>query len=58
MVLKSRDFMFKMYILQKLFIVLYSVHWYMYMFILKRIGVAGQPLDTPLEHNVTFSTFK
>ena len=33
MVLKSRDYVFKMSICKKLSIVLYSVHWYMYMFI-------------------------
>ena len=35
MVFKSRKFVFKMSIFKKLSIVLYSVHWYMYMFILK-----------------------
>jgi len=35
MVLKSRDCVFKMSVFKKLSIVLYSVHWYMYMFILK-----------------------
>ena len=30
MVLKSRDYVFKMSILKKLSIVLYSVHWYTY----------------------------
>ena len=35
MVLKSRDHVFKMTIFKKLSIVLYSVHWYMYVFILK-----------------------
>jgi len=33
MVLKSRD-LFRMSVFKKLCIVLYSVHWYMYMFIL------------------------
>jgi len=32
-VLKSRDYVLKMSIFKKLSIVLYSVHWYMYMFI-------------------------
>jgi len=31
MVLKSRDYTFKMFIFKKLSIVLYSVHWHMYM---------------------------
>jgi len=35
MVLKSSDYVFAMSIFKKLSIVLYSVHWYMYMFILK-----------------------
>ena len=35
MVLKSRDCVFKNFIFKELSIVLYSVHWYMYMFILK-----------------------
>ena len=35
MVLKSRDYVFKLSTFKKLSIVLYSVHWYMYMFILK-----------------------
>jgi len=35
MVLKSRDYVFKMSIFKKLSILLYSVHWYMYMFILR-----------------------
>ena len=35
MVLKSRDYIFKMSIFKKLSIVLYSIHWYTYMFILK-----------------------
>jgi len=34
-VLKSRDYVFKMSVFKKLSIVLYSVHWYMYTFILK-----------------------
>ena len=34
-VLKSRDCVFKMSIFKKLSIVMYSVHWYMYIFILK-----------------------
>jgi len=36
MVLKSRDYVFKTSIFKKLSIVLYRVHWYMFMFILKR----------------------
>jgi len=36
MVLTSRYHPFKMSTFKKLSIVLYSVHWYMYMFILKR----------------------
>ena len=35
MVVKSRDYVFKMSIFNKLFIVLYSVHWYMYIFVLE-----------------------
>jgi len=35
MVLQSKDYVFKMFLFKKLSIVLYSVHWYMYMFILK-----------------------
>ena len=35
MALKSRDYVFKMSVFKKLSIVLYSVHWYMYTFILK-----------------------
>jgi len=38
-VLKSMDYVFKMSIFQKLSIVLYSVHWYMYMFMLKRVSM-------------------
>jgi len=34
MVLKSMDYVFKMSVFKKLSIVLYSVHWYMYTFIL------------------------
>ena len=33
MVLKSRDYVFEMSIFKKLSIVLYSVHWYMYIHI-------------------------
>jgi len=35
MVLKSEDFILKMSRFKKLSIVLYSLHWYMYMFILE-----------------------
>ena len=35
MILKASDCVFKMFIFKKLAIALYSVHWYMYMFILK-----------------------
>jgi len=34
MVLKSIDYVYKMSIFKKLSVVLYSVHWYTYMFIL------------------------
>jgi len=34
-VLKSRDYLSKMFIFKKLSIMLYSANWYMYMFILK-----------------------
>ena len=33
MVLKLRDYVFKMFIFKKLSIVLYSVHWYMYNYV-------------------------
>ena len=39
MVLKSRDYVFKMSIFSKLSIVLYSIRWYMYMFILKKLNL-------------------
>ena len=35
MVLKSRDYVFKVSVFKKLSIILYGVHWYMFMFILK-----------------------
>jgi len=50
MVLKSSNYVFKMSIFKKLSIVLYSVHWYMYMFILKSClraaVVANRPITT------------